>query len=296
MAPETSNLPADDLDDLFDYDVNMQDVFRDAKITMDVPIREHTAHTNSRDKDLGLGLDEEIKVTKKRQPVPKLDDNRLLSQAGIPKLRRLAKERLQFKGKGYEYSDLAALLNLYQFWLDDLYPRAKFADGLAMIEKLGHSKRIQVMRREWINEGKPRERYEDMDVSQGNRRVTKASDVENTVLATNQDHALDDSQLRPSSDPTNEDLYGASPPRQQHNTNQNSATKTTGVDQAPLGHGDSEIPEDDLDVLLAELAPDNHKNYTPESAPSKRQETTSAKKFDDFDAEMEAIAEMDDVW
>src|SRR3954469_1549167 len=48
------------------------------------------------------------------------------------------------------------MLNLYQLWLDDLYPRAKFADGLTMIEKLGHSKRIQVMRREWIDEEKPR--------------------------------------------------------------------------------------------------------------------------------------------
>ena len=41
---------------------------------------------------------------------------------------------------------------MYQLWLDDLYPRAKFADGLAMIEKLGHTKRIQTMRRHWISE------------------------------------------------------------------------------------------------------------------------------------------------
>ena len=46
---------------------------------------------------------------------------------------------------------------MYQLWLDDLYPRAKFADGLAMIEKLGHTKRLQVMRREWINEGKSKD-------------------------------------------------------------------------------------------------------------------------------------------
>ena len=52
---------------------------------------------------------------------------------------------------------MARLLNAYQLWLDDLYPRAKFADGLAIIEKLGHTKRIQTMRREWIQEGKPRE-------------------------------------------------------------------------------------------------------------------------------------------
>ncbi|RAK98037.1 Chromosome segregation in meiosis protein 3 [Aspergillus ibericus CBS 121593] len=55
-----------------------------------------------------------------------------------------------------KFSDAARLLNFYQLWLDDLYPRAKFADGLAMIEKLGHSKRLQTMRREWIEEEKPK--------------------------------------------------------------------------------------------------------------------------------------------
>lgn len=55
-----------------------------------------------------------------------------------------------------KFSDAARLLNFYQLWLDDLFPRAKFADGLAMIEKLGHSKRLQTMRREWIDEEKPR--------------------------------------------------------------------------------------------------------------------------------------------
>lgn len=59
------------------------------------------------------------------------------------------------KGKGHEFSDIAKLLNFYQLWLDGLYPRAKFADGLQLIEKVGHSKRMQVMRKEWINENKP---------------------------------------------------------------------------------------------------------------------------------------------
>lgn len=51
---------------------------------------------------------------------------------------------------------MARLLQHYQLWLDELYPRAKFADGLVMIEKLGHKKRLQTMRREWIDEGTPR--------------------------------------------------------------------------------------------------------------------------------------------
>ncbi|KIW95475.1 uncharacterized protein Z519_04060 [Cladophialophora bantiana CBS 173.52] len=112
------------------------------------------------DLDASLGLDEEVKVTKKRKPISKLDEARLLSAPGIPKLRADAcsgkfSQKLRLKGKGHEFSDVARLLNYYQLWLDNLYPRAKFADGLQLIEKVGHSRRLQVMRKEWIDEGKP---------------------------------------------------------------------------------------------------------------------------------------------
>ncbi|RMJ26868.1 hypothetical protein PHISP_02237 [Aspergillus sp. HF37] len=158
------NPPADDVGDLFDYDVPLDNIFRHVP----GPTTTNNANTNTNTNaqkpsadGSGLGLDEEIKVTKSRAPVAKLDENRLLSQNGIPKLRRTAKSKLKFKGKGHEFSDAARLLNFYQLWLDDLYPRAKFADGLAMIEKLGHSRRLQTMRREWIDEERPGHRFED---------------------------------------------------------------------------------------------------------------------------------------
>lgn len=66
---------ADDLDDLFDYDVS--DVFRDVDTNMDIPTSEKTVvRTEGKENGAGLGIDEEVKVTKKRAPVPKLDENR----------------------------------------------------------------------------------------------------------------------------------------------------------------------------------------------------------------------------
>ena len=44
-----------------------------------------------------------------------------------------------------------------------MYPRAKFGDGLSMIEKLGHSKRVQLYRKQWIDEGKPSQ-FDDQPV------------------------------------------------------------------------------------------------------------------------------------
>ena len=76
MAATNSGAPnvplvVNDLDDsLFDYDVG--DAFRDADTNMNVP-----AVKGERKEDgAGLGIDEEIKVTKKRAPIPKLDENR----------------------------------------------------------------------------------------------------------------------------------------------------------------------------------------------------------------------------
>lgn len=62
----------------------------------------------------GLGIDEEIIIAKKRIPIPKLDDARLLSDPGIPRLRKISKERLRFKGKGHEVG-AAHAMGYYEF-------------------------------------------------------------------------------------------------------------------------------------------------------------------------------------
>ena len=60
------------------------------------------SQNNKRKQPDGLGIEEAVAVTKKaRVPRVKLDENRLLSDKGIPKLRKKARE-LKFKGKGHE--------------------------------------------------------------------------------------------------------------------------------------------------------------------------------------------------
>lgn len=49
---------------------------------------------------------------------------------------------------------MGQVLNAYQFWLDELFPKAKFADGLSIIETLGHKKTMQISRTVWIDEDK----------------------------------------------------------------------------------------------------------------------------------------------
>ena len=66
----------DDLDNVFNYDID-NDLFKDVDTNMDVAPKQNTILR--KEKDIlsgGLGLDEEIKIRKKRKPVAKLDEDR----------------------------------------------------------------------------------------------------------------------------------------------------------------------------------------------------------------------------
>ncbi|KAI4093655.1 MAG: hypothetical protein LQ348_000109 [Seirophora lacunosa] len=294
MAPGIPTPPTGVVDDLFDYDVDMQEVFRNANVAIDVSTLEPRGLLNSKNADPGLGIDEEIKVTKKRQPIPKLDDNRLLSQAGIPKLRRIAKERFKFKGKGHEYSDLASLLNVYQFWLDDLYPRAKFADGLAIIEKLGHSKKIQVMRRTWINEEKPQGKVDCEDAFRDDQRVIKAREEEGKHSATASENKTLGGHNLDIGYPIHEDLYGASPPQRRDSISHQPMIESRNIPASTHDGNHGDMAEDDLDALLAETYTGNNKFVSAEAASRSPEATLLSRDEDDFDAELEVMAQMED--
>jgi replication fork protection complex subunit Csm3/Swi3 len=178
-------------------------------------------------------------------------------------------KKLRLKGKGHEFSDVARLLNYYQQWLDNLYPRAKFADGLQLVEKVGHSKRMQVMRKEWIDEGKPgyikkkssadKDEFEDDDLyGSGEVNTTETRTDQRSEAAPNTSTDLD---------VADDSLFIAD-----SNTNRNPS-------------GDDDLPEDDeLEALLAE--------QETRQEPPKAQATTNfdSEGEDDLDA---LLAEQD---
>ncbi|KAL8994738.1 MAG: hypothetical protein Q9169_005377 [Polycauliona sp. 2 TL-2023] len=259
-----SDRPAEAMDDLFDYTVDMEEVMRDVDVNMDAPADRQATQPKPKEGGEGLGVDKPVEVTRRRQPVAKLDEDRLLSQAGIPKLRRIAKERFIFKGKGHE------------LWLDDLYPRAKFADGLAMIEKLGHKKRIQEMRREWIHEGKPRVKYNKADpTEESNRPTHQESEIRQRGTAGDNVEAGETLEGQKMSDLPNGNLPGV--------VNAKSANEETLF--LPNDTTEDEPPEDDLEAWLAETANDHEQNSSIAPPPQRHTEEN------DFDDE-EALAAM----
>jgi replication fork protection complex subunit Csm3/Swi3 len=157
------------------------------------------------------------------------------------------------------------MLNMYQLWLDDLYPRAKFADALAIIEKVGHTKRMQMMRKDWIDEGKP-------------RRTTEGDDAEDDE--TLQDRAAEDVHGDNMDDVQRAEGTGEADAGQDR---QSQAQSRSAAEQVSI-----EPDEDELDALLAEG--DQPRASAPKTLPTR----TAAADDDLFADEMDAMAGMED--
>lgn len=222
--PRAASAVAEEHANNTNFDQDVDDFWRD------LPVGNEASNDNAAQP--AKDVDEEIKVRKKRMPVPKLDETRILSDAGVPKLRKIAQTKLKFRGKSHEFTDISGLLNTYQLWLDDLYPRAKFRDALSMVEKLGHSKRMQITRRAWIDGTKP------------SRREASPERLADIEMRGGLDGLPEQRALRQDGSDDDDDLFG------EHS------------DQRPAGDADgpeiepNDMPEDDeLDALMAENPP-----------------------------------------
>ncbi|EIW85142.1 Swi3-domain-containing protein [Coniophora puteana RWD-64-598 SS2] len=90
---------------------------------------------------------------KSKRKLAKLDEGRLLGPDGFPQLIRDTKH-FQARGKGHEMSDLGRLLRIYQFWTHKMHPKGSFKDNVEKVEKVCHSKRMQVALSVWRDEAK----------------------------------------------------------------------------------------------------------------------------------------------
>jgi replication fork protection complex subunit Csm3/Swi3 len=182
------------------------------------------------------------------------------------------------------------LLSFYQYWLDDLYPKANFADGLSMVEKLGHKRQIRMMRQMWIDEGKPKVTAEHEPDTEFNRTQGRATDQNADALG----------RLPARDDPTlEEDARRMAEFLMPELRNREKAPAPS--DQNGVRHDEvvEEPADDELDILLAEAETSN--DTAPTSLfggggqPQSR-EKASGDQEADFAEDMEAMAEFGDVW
>jgi replication fork protection complex subunit Csm3/Swi3 len=196
------------------------------------------------------------------------------------------------------------LLSFYQLWLDDLFPKAKFLDALAMVEKAGHKKQVMTARNDMIQEGKPKdpeynEQAEEDDIFGEN---TGPRTVE--VTAPPASEVQRPKTPDPHDIPSDEDLYDATPRSSRpivpvRNEDEPDAddlealmAEADGQDQSrdarPVGHGPN---ADDLDALIVE-AENNDQTPHITSKPTIQAGATT----DDFADEEAAMQEMEGLW
>lgn len=173
-----------------------------------------------------------------------------------------------------------------------------------MVEKLGHKKRMQIMRMEWINEGRPRSSVHEDSIfdepalpireSLADASTTKriAPMFEPTITA----ERLKTPDINGDVD---EDIYGVSPQAQRTQAIEQPKSLFGGGGTGAAVAGESQAQpadeEDDLDALLAE-----HEMEQVSAGPvvvTGKQINNAPVAEPNFDDEMEAMADMDmDMW
>ncbi|KAG5356542.1 Chromosome segregation in meiosis protein 3 [Yarrowia sp. C11] len=110
-----------------------------------------------------LGINTEVQVKRSRH-VAKLDDNRLLEEKGLPALKHLC-TKMHLKGHGHEVGDLGRLLDMYQMWSHDLFPKGQFKGLYPLTSKAGRSASVRNLRLAWIQEEQDQKKFGENAVS-----------------------------------------------------------------------------------------------------------------------------------
>jgi replication fork protection complex subunit Csm3/Swi3 len=179
-----------------------------------------------------------------------------------------------------------------------------------MVEKMGHKKRMQIMRMEWINEGKPRSSvHEDslfdepeLPRREGGEREKTAPRVA-PIFETRASERPKTPTRNADVDAEMEDIYDATP-RPARTTEGNVSQSAAAVGGSIFGPAktviadgppeDDELGDDELDALLAEEEMLQATSGNVQSAPVTSKASAPQEDFDED--EMEAMAEMDGMW
>lgn len=88
-------------------------------------------------------------LTKTRRVQPKLTSDILLSERGLPYLVKHGPKRLRISTRRNKpYDNLSRIVQFYQLWAHELYPRAKFRDFVKLCQNMKNDKAVRSYRTE----------------------------------------------------------------------------------------------------------------------------------------------------
>lgn len=169
-----------------------------------------------------------------------------------------------------QYADVTRMLQMYQVWLDDLFPKAEFLDALAMVEKQGHKRQMQSMRMQWINEARPRDSHIEDDTAQ----LGEAAPTETSLQAPF-------TSLHARQSPNDDRLYNKEKYADEINTD------NLLRDALPRHDPFDDDNDVDLDELMMEAQASAHTGIA--SKPTREPDMN-------FEDDMEAMAQLEGAW
>ncbi|KAJ2931886.1 hypothetical protein H1R20_g5211, partial [Candolleomyces eurysporus] len=230
-----------------------------------LPSSSPSRDTGTGSKGKGKGRDDEDGEKKPKRRPMLLNEGLLLGPTGFPQLIKDVKD-FKVKGKGHEASDLNRLLGIYQFWSHKMYPKTQFRDTVSRVEKLCHSKRMQVALSVWRDEAKGVTHRDDEDEDE---------DMETDTRQPSQPEAS-----REGGEGPGHDSRSSSPPPSRPST----SASEYDVD---------DIFDDDLDTLLREEQESaNSRSAGISSSTSKATVSTDPTSIDEDDGFWAALDDM----
>jgi replication fork protection complex subunit Csm3/Swi3 len=168
-----------------------------------------------------------------------------------------------------------------------------------MVEKLGHKKRIQMMRMDWINEGKLKEPVQEDSIFDEPmlppREVSDRNNAPPRVAPIFEKSQIERPKTPDVNGDSEDNLYDATPKILRTQINESAASAAEGGSLfGPRKTAVPKEPEDDLDALLAEQEMEEMNAGKRPGATIQGHSMTAPEP--DFDDEMEAMAEMGDMF
>lgn len=79
---------------------------------------------------------------KRRKPQVKLTAERLLGEKGLPYVMKHAPKRIRISKRRSAHDNLSQIVQFYQLWAHELYPKARFNDFVKLCQSLGKSDKL----------------------------------------------------------------------------------------------------------------------------------------------------------
>lgn len=141
-------------------------------------------------------------ITTKRRVQVKLTGERLMDpERGLPHLMKIGKKRIHISKNKSSFENLSNIVQVYQLWAHQLYPKAKFKDFIKLSQQLGRTDRVlreyrkSVIRKELGLEMVGEEEV-NREIMENNDNIIRNNNGQDVIVQANSTENNDDDEIK----------------------------------------------------------------------------------------------------